>query len=670
MCKYKTRILYFAAITAALLFVGYANSEEIAPFRLTGVDGELYVRYVNDIYRDKSEGDEKSRREGKALEGGLDVTLHSYIYHPNFFRLDFGGGPVTVRHIYDSTLVHNSDQDEYLNFHSRAHILEKKPYPLMLYYDRQYSTSPYAIQDRMLLRKERYGLNFKLKQPLIPALVDIDVSRFNIDGENLLRIVDETTDRAAVKVSGDLGSNGDGSLSYSLTRNISGSRSQTYVLDQNEDDYTISREVRLLDARTEHEFGYDDWIRFTNSFIYKVQDKLPELEEYRYSPYLYLTHSKYLKSYYRYSYLDRTVESIDTNSHALDGGLSHLSFDERLETNIDVHYDQYDSEGIKQKYYEGDVNLSYLQPYDGFKIRYLGGWGVDYTDRETDDVFVNVRAEEHTVSDVFDTFELENRNVDTRTVVIRDVNAVEYDEGTDYQLTTVADVTTVEWIGVVPVDGSGNPVTLLVSYTYNAGGTAAFTSIRQLYGIELTRGNYLRLYARYRDINRHLRSGDPFIPLNSQDTTTLGMQVDYPLVNKWTLGGRAEHEIHDADVGSYRRNSAGIYLQIPKIIKGNMRLFADRLSVDNLESEEDVDLFRYGVRYQSRLWNRTTLTADYMDEKDTGGTKDKDKTRAKVRLGWSYRQLSFSAEARYHKNKLGESENKRTSIDLILSRRF
>jgi hypothetical protein len=150
----------------------------------------------------------------------------------------------------------------------------------------------------------------------------------------------------------------------------------------------------------------------------------------------------------------------------------------------------------------------------------------------------------------------------------------------------------------------------------------------------------------------------------------LGAKVDYPLANSWTLGGIAEHESHDAEVGSYRRNSTGVYLQIPKIVKGNLRLFADWLKVDNLESVEDVDLFRYGLRYQSRIWYRTTLTAEYMDEDDTGGTKEKQRTRAKVRLGWSYRQLTFSAEARYNENKLGVSENKRSSIDLILSRRF
>ncbi len=47
---------------------------------------------------DKTSGVETSRREGTTTEEGLDITMHSYIYHPNFFRLDFGGGPVFVQH--------------------------------------------------------------------------------------------------------------------------------------------------------------------------------------------------------------------------------------------------------------------------------------------------------------------------------------------------------------------------------------------------------------------------------------------------------------------------------------------------------------------------------------------------------------------------------------------
>ncbi len=75
-----------------------------------------------------------------------------------------------------------------------------------------------------------------------------------------------------VKVSGDLGPNGDGKIGYSWTKNQSASGSISLPITE------TTRITQLVDARTEHLFGYDEWIRFTNKFTYKEQDNLPELE--------------------------------------------------------------------------------------------------------------------------------------------------------------------------------------------------------------------------------------------------------------------------------------------------------------------------------------------------------------------------------------------------------
>ena len=640
---------------------------------MTGIDGEVYLQYLTDEYVNKNNGTVTTRREGTTTQESLDLTVHSYIYHPNFFRLDFGGGPAFVQHEYDSNTVDYSDDDEYFNFHARANILEKKPYPLMLYYDRHTSTTPYAVQDRMLLESENYGLNFKLRKPLSPALVIFDLSHYGVEGKNTQRITDEQTDRASVRVSGDLGPNGDGTISYSRTKTVSKSGSVTGVIPETE------RVTNLLDARTEHLFGYEDWIRFTNNFTYKRQDNLPDLEEFRYSPGLHLTHSEQLRSFYRLSYMERTNyldrdgtdSKIDTTSKSFDTGLSHLSFDDRLETDVNLHWDEYQTEGLNQNYYLAGLNLSYLQPYDGFNVRYTGGWSYDYTDRVGDDV--SVIAEIHTLNLTTTTFELDNLNVVSSSIIIKNDQGVPYINGIDYQIVIIGETTEIRWLSVLDPDDPTDPdqnMTVFVDYIYQAGGTAAFSGIRQLYRIDLTRGKYLRLFAKYQSLDRELESGNPTIPLNSKETTTVGVDVDYPLLNEWMVGGNAEHQRHDADVGSYRRDSAGVYLQIPKLLKGNLRLFADKILVDNLESPEDVDLTRYGMRYYSRPWYRTTLTADLVDETDTGGTRERANTRAAVRLNWNYRQLNLAAEGRYYIDEIGTTERERSSINLILTRSF
>ena len=509
----------------------------------------------------------------------------------------------------------------------------------------------------MLLNRETYGLDFSLKRPILPVLVNLDLQHSEIDGENLQRITDETIDRAAVNVSGDLGDNGDGNINYAWTKTQSASGSVSLPITE------TTRTIQLIDARTEHTFGYKEWIRFVNKLRYKTQDTLPELEEIRYTPRLRLTHSENLRSYYSYNYVDRTANDIDSTSHAIDMGAGYSGYDDRFDAGVDFHADKYDTEGYEQKYYEGSFNLGYLQPLDNFNLRYSGGWGYSYTDRFGDDVVV---ISEVQTLDNFNSFELNNRNVVLSTIVIRNESGTQtYVEGINFELITIADITKVQWIDLDDI-----PDSVVVDYTYESGGTASFDTFRQNYRIDLTRGNYLRLFAKYRQVDRNLQSGNSTIPLNSYDTSTLGVSVDYPLPNTWTAGGRAEHEDHDADVGSYRRDSAGVYLQIPKFLKGNLRLFADKLLVDYLESTEDTDLNRYGIRYNARLWQRVKLTADYVDETDTGGSRERSNTRARVRLGWDYRQLSLSAEARYYTDQLGQSERERSSINMLLTRSF
>jgi hypothetical protein len=188
--------------------------------------------------------------------------------------------------------------------------------------------------------------------------------------------------------------------------------------------------------------------------------------------------------------------------------------------------------------------------------------------------------------------------------------------------------------------------------------------------VELTRGKLFKLYAQFREHDRSLIAGDPSIPLNSKISRKVGFDVDYPIFNRLTLGGNAEYESYDADIGSYRRRNIGGYFQIDKILKGNVRVFADSYDVDNLDSEIDVDLIRAGVRFYSRPWNRTNFNADYVYENDDGGPTERSSTRASMRFNWAYRQVKLTAEYRYDVNEYGGSERQRNTLNLYLSRKF
>jgi len=71
------------------------SAQEIAPFRLTGVDGYIVTRYLSDDSRSSGQAaGAGSRAKQSSMTDEIFIMTHSYIYHPTLLSLDLGGGPV------------------------------------------------------------------------------------------------------------------------------------------------------------------------------------------------------------------------------------------------------------------------------------------------------------------------------------------------------------------------------------------------------------------------------------------------------------------------------------------------------------------------------------------------------------------------------------------------
>jgi hypothetical protein len=101
-----------------------------------------------------------------------------------------------------------------------------------------------------------------------------------------------------------------------------------------------------------------------------------------------------------------------------------------------------------------------------------------------------------------------------------------------------------------------------------------------------------------------------------------------------------------------------------------LHFFAGRRKTDRQDSPEDQDLTRYGVRFFSRPWHRTTISAKVVRDKDDGGTIPTKNTRATLRVKWAYRQLAFTLNASHNLNSFGDTDTERNRIEAILSREF
>lgn len=645
-----------------ILVPAKARPAEIAPFRITDIETELALSYFFDEYTTNNADTKNTYRTGTTFQEELDILIRSYIYHPNLFQLDFGGGPIFLQNSYDSNLVNRSTNEQFFNFHAKARVLREKNYPLTLYYARSFSSSSPAVQDRMLLEKNRYGLDFLLKQSFQMApLFNLSLSSFQTNGGNVQRTIDESTDQASLSVSTDFGSYGDGSIGYSWSKEHSSSGSRGLPITP------TTRTTNSLTIQTRHIFGQRGQVLLNNYLSYKKQDNLPSLEEVWFKPSASWTHSDNLASYYRYSFRDWTTEQTDSQTNLLDMGVNHYRLDKHLQITADAQIRDHQTEGFQQNFYSGSLSLSYLQNFDLFNVQYSAGWTIDKTDRKADTTETPVFAERHILNDTTPA-SLSRKYVVPGSIKVRNLSSTQvYVENADYRLIVSGDTTQIQRI---PTGNISDGEEIQVNYSFETGGTAAFTSVSQRYRIDVYRGQYIRVFGKYYNLERSLDSGDPTLPLNSVKETVFGLSFDVPFWDTWAFGGSSEIQDYEDEIIPYKGTSYSAYLQMPTPLNGRLRIYADRKIVEKQYTLEDIDLTRWGLRYSSSPWRRTTMTISIIDEEDVGGTRMRSNTSAALRFDWAIRQLNLAADARYNSDSIDDSERERTRFNITLSRRF
>lgn len=638
-----------------------AFTQEISPFRLTGIDGHVELRFAGDYYTSSSDGGVSTHRNGTTFEEELYVLLHGYVYHPNLVRLDVGGGPVFFQNRFDSSLESDSYSDSFWNFDFTMNILEKKPYPIRLFYDRRYTTTSPVARDRLLLRRTRSGIDFSIREPVIPGKLRLQLRSTESQGRGAERVVDEQVDQAILDFRTDLGPRGHGTLTYAWSEQQSASGSTALAIDP------TSVVTNELDIFTKHLFGVNDQIEILNQFTYDERDVLPSREEIHYFPQLRWTVSENLLTIYRYDYFDREQAGIETTIHRGNANFTHNSFDRRLQTEGNVHGSTDETEGFGQDILGTALSFRYSQPFRWMVMGLSAGWAYDYFDRQASAETNEVIGEPHILVDSIPV------NLD-RLFVVEDSIRVSNVPRTqtfvlnqDYRVIVIGDTTQIQRI---PTGNIEDGEEVLVDYLFETGGTATFDVFSQNYRADLTLFDYYRVYTQYRDSQPNLRSGDPTLPLNSFQAVLVGASADVPVWGDYTLGGRLEAEDYDADISPYRRTSTRIYFDMPTGWRGRLRLYAFKQEIDRLESVEDQDLTRYGARFAARPWARTSLNADLFNERDDGGTIPREFTRATLRFNWAYRRLKFSLFGSYNINDFGSTTTDRGRIDATLTRDF
>ncbi len=648
-------------MSVSVLITTVTWAEEMSPFQVISMDGELKFKLTTDDYTGRASSADVFRK-GSSFEQVFDIMVRSYIYHPNLMRLNFGGGPVFNQYKYNSNTYDLSGNDQTFSFHIAANILEKKPYPLALHFNHVYGNSASTTMDRMLLESTRYGFNFSLLKPITPVAMSFSFASVETKGRNSQRITNEDRDNSTFTMSGDIGSNGNGFLGlYRVqSKNKSGSRSLPIA--------TRSRMSDTLNIRTEHWFLEDEKVRVANFFSYRTSKSAFSNDQISFSTDLGWAHSDFHRSYYRYAFRDNTVASINSTAHSLSAGLRSFLYERSLQTKVGVTTDVSNSDdGFKSNNYNANLSLNYLQDLGPFNVRYSSGWVLDYTDREVSVAQVGVWSELHILNNTTPV-SLSSDNVIAGSVVVNNqANTQVYVENIDYILTNTGNITQVQRI---PTGVITNGETVSINYSYDSGGTTAFSGFSQSYGVHIAKGRYFGVYGDYHQQEWSVESGDPTTPFVANKTLTFGFNIDLPFATNWLWGVRGDIKFLEK-IDSSETQSASVYLRVPVRHNANLRLFSDWRNTSSDAFAEDIELIRYGLRLKAQPWYRTSLSADITNETETGRVAGRRSyTSASASFDWAIRQVRLGVNARYNIDTLGVSERERTWIGLHLSRRF
>jgi hypothetical protein len=221
-------------------------AQEIAPFRLYDIEGFLSFRTLFD--EDSSrfvDGPVRQVQKRPAFEEEIYVLTRSYIYHPNLFDLELGGGPVFVQESYQVNGEKTSSPDTFFNLNARLAVLKEKDYPLVLFYDRRNPRIPLGLAERYFLTDTKYGFDFSYA----PLELQIDASRQTLDGSGFNQVTDESLNQLIVRTDHYIPGRGRASLVYQFNRQDSTSGNPQLTIRE------TRTTIHTLDFTTSQVFG-------------------------------------------------------------------------------------------------------------------------------------------------------------------------------------------------------------------------------------------------------------------------------------------------------------------------------------------------------------------------------------------------------------------------------
>ena len=642
-----------------LINFGFANAEEITAFKITDIEGHvgLNYRYDGDLTHQTFSSESKETRS--IFEEEINVQTHGFIYHPNLLKLDLGAALLFSQEDLNTVSGSTEHDDTLSAFNARLMFLEKKPYPLTLFYNKSHPSVALDVTDVFIQENEKYGMNFSLRKAVSPVSLDIETYKQENKGSSFTQTTDDRNSYKSVRATSNFDGGGHAQLSFSNNQQYSMSGLKNMPVQP----FNLTTETANLNSLLV--FGLQREVNFNLLATQTTQKQDRDLDELRVSPRLTWEHSKNFNSFYNYNFVDRKQFNIESQGRSGSAGLRY-QWNENLYSNAELHFNNNKTTGLQVSSHGASGAVTYKHQLDIGALQFNVGLNYDENDREVTGV-VKILDEQHTLTTA-SSFTLRNDYADRVSITIRRVaDDAPLTEGTHYTIDTIGKQTR-----ITAVPHAGLPYPVLVNYQYDPGGDAAYYSIGQSYQASLELYKHFTVFLNYRDQQQTLESGLPTLPLGSSDTTSYGIRANYllPSDTDITLGGEIISEEHNENISSYQRNSADIFMQMALPLSSDLYLSMQRQKVDNLFSAEDVDLTRYSLRLTSHPANRLTVTLQLSDEKDIGASLPRSSQNMTLNGQWRIRKLLLELAARRISDTQGTIKHERTIFNFNMRRDF
>lgn len=649
------------------------GAQEIAPFRLMGVDGHVSVRYlrdanVTDTPATGPAGSARTRESLIDLRTEVLVMTHSYVYHPNLLLLDVGAGPILQRGSLGTELGETRSSGTLYNLLGRATFLRDKPYRGAAFYE--HLNPALSVAPGQVINQEatRYGFDVSLLEPFTPVPVMLDVTRSRFKGRGADRVIDDQIDRMNLRASRSFGALGMTQVHYQAADQDSQSGSPNLPIQGS------SASSRALSADTRLQFGADRQYSLVNLISANRQrfqlgaGAIPERRDAQFLLDLRTHHSADLNSFGTYHRSASDQGIVTSRQQFAAAGLSY-SHSPRLSATLSARTErnrtsQFDSRAWGA---DGSVRHQRALPLGTGQASY--GLRYERRDQQGSAPQTSVIGERLTLSGTR-FVALARQRVIAGSVTLSNTDRTQtFVEGLDYVLSAIGLDTRIErLIGGNIADGQD----VLVDYAFDVGGTYAFSQLDQNLSLNWAPTRYTSLYFRYFDAAPHLSSGAPSFQLNAVRSSTYGARADMPVrlgLEAW-LGGSYEREDRSETIAPHRRADLDLYAQVedPMFGPGSLRLTARQSRVQYENSVQNVNLRGYDLRYFARHPVGIDLSADAGYERDSGGSTPRSRAFGSLKAQWRYRKATVSAEFLHVKESQGGFERSRTVAQMLFRR--